>query len=127
MKQEAYQISKINSNNLETNYGNINYKYIDNIWYLNDAKVYTIKSDAEAVIKIVEDQKELNIQNFKTNFVDKNVTVWTVQENSKLKSWEFNTTKEDDINITMIKTIGSFIDFNQTDNNRTETYHTFKK
>ena len=58
---------------------NIFYSKIDNIWYFNGNKVYTTKSDAEAIIKTVKDQEKLNIQNFKNNFIDKNVTVWTIK------------------------------------------------
>ena len=54
------------------------------------------KSDAESnyTNKIKDREKDIKtllnnkMENFKKNFIDKDITVWTIQE-KKLKSWEF--------------------------------------
>ena len=124
-RTKTYQLLKINNNDFdvqysENNISHISYLKINDFWYLDGNKAYTIKSDAEAVITRVENQEKLNIQNFKTNFIDKNITVWTV-ENYKLESVEFNTIEKDDKNITTITTI----EYLENDN-RTETYQLLK-
>ena len=123
---DSWKIKKLKNNKLAIileNYNNQNkfliyknskiyqgdfYNEIKN--YKTHEELFFNKTALDDIEKYEADKKK----NFKTNFVDKNITVWTV-ENSKLKSWEFNTTKEDDKNITMIKTIYYYSkDYNET-------------